>query len=406
MDIGVCELDDRVWRFRNLLTAAASACPSRSSGVLRSIADMPGLKTGYLSCADGDDENFPMVERLDKPITEEEALRTSYWYTGDSPLTYEKILSTRKLVRSKFGRALKKIMGDDIRDENIADIVEAVQAVMRYDPEEFTIKYGYDVEEAYNYEVGGDSCMTGDCSHYTRVYANNPERVGLLVHRPKSGGRSARALIWTNDKGEKLVDRVYGGNAFASRMFKKYAEENGALFHETWDDSHRFKVKVKLPDNGFFPYMDTLEYASLCDDGEHAWLYSYSPTLKSGKYIYTLRCTDGGPFECENVYYCECCDSRIVDGEEYGGLNDILCEDCYNAAYTTCDECGEELLRDDALVPNDCYDELCDSCYHERYFHCYDCGDETPADEQCDHDGYCLCQECYDERIEDEKQEK
>jgi len=128
--------------------------------------------------------------------------------------------------------------------------------------------------------------------------------------------------------------------------------------------------------------------------------------LKSGKYIYSLQCTDGGPFECEEVFYCESCDSRIVDGEACGGHNGPLCEDCYNEMYTTCDECGDELLRYDALVPDNCSEELCDYCYSDRYFRCENCGGETPADEHCDHDGDDLCQGCYDERIEDEKQEK
>lgn len=115
---------------------------------------------------------------------------------------------------------------------------------------------------------------------------------------------------------------------------------------------------------------------------------------------------------CEN---CGCTDEELF-AIEIDGETRLLCADCAEAAgFVRCEDCGAWIPEADSLVT--AYGEIiCEECYDSDYFTCEDCGDIYPCDdlvevnpgtryvlyvcEHCARRNYYLCDDC--ERYFDE----
>ena len=63
----------------------------------------------------------------------------------------------------------------------------------------------------------------------------------------------------------------------------------------------------------------------------------------------------------EEAQYCTCCGDYYLDDEiTEVGYDDYVCESCFDENYTTCEDCGEVIRRDDACWIDD--EPYCDSC--------------------------------------------
>jgi hypothetical protein len=165
----------------------------------------------------------------------------------------------------------------------------------------FTIKEakGDEIKEIYQLQIPFTSCMNGgENASKLGLYTDNPDVVSLLYVR--TGNQCvARALMWIDNKGNKIIDRVYGSEEFRT-MFRDYAKEIGA-WKKVFDgagesnwfnpdgetvNSKYFYINV-YSNFGMFPYVDTMCY--LNDDVSPSVL-SNDDTDATKK----LQCTGGG----------------------------------------------------------------------------------------------------------------
>jgi len=145
-----------------------------------------------------------------------------------------------------------------------------------YNHIESNCKYysGKDIMKVYEKEGNRfDSCMAGDCSIFTKLYALNPKKVKLVVLRDKKKVIVARALLWTCDNGSIVLDRVYPSGSKYTDMFVSWAKGKGFLMRDHVDsyDSRaqlsgkKVKVTLKFPKALVFPYLDTFKYGCVED---------------------------------------------------------------------------------------------------------------------------------------------
>ena len=142
----------------------------------------------------------------------------------------------------------------------------------------YTIKEarGEALADVYSMPSPFGSCMKGpEHRDKLELYVKNPDVVGVLyVERPRKDGDEhpicdARALIWTDIEGNKIIDRVYGREEF-STIFRDYATEIGAykkqcesagisdfIFPDGHIEDRIFEISISHNDCEKYPYVDT-----------------------------------------------------------------------------------------------------------------------------------------------------
>lgn len=268
-------------------------------------------------------------------------------FSGVTPIdSWKHILvnSTRdsdvwKLSRSemRIGRFIKKIFGDRFKDSDIEDFVNEWKSIRDERIDRFElwnknlIERGYDSRN-YNFEGASSNSLMNSCMNdqFDLINFYKYCDVELLVMLDEEDMILARALVWTDHKGRKIMDRVYYTYDFyynkminwANRSGWYYKTRNlsgGSSFTKNGKTVH-LSTKVRIPnvfdmmDDDGFPYMDTFYYA------QGTWAMNDEP--EDGKYI-KLNCTDGG-FELHNnltdVHGDEIIDERdYVMSREQGG---------------------------------------------------------------------------------------
>jgi hypothetical protein len=170
--------------------------------------------------------------------------------------------------------------------------------------------------------------MNGSCnSSKLDLYVENPDKVSV-VYIQTGNTCQARALLWTDKDGNKIIDRVYGSEEFRT-MFRDYAKEIGA-WKKVYDGAghsnffnpngeamcYNFYIEVD-GDHDRYPYVDTFCY--LKDD------VSPNVLTNSDNYDATkkLQCTGGGYEDLEGV---EC----------YNRSGTYDADDCYWSNYHDC----------------------------------------------------------------------
>lgn len=151
------------------------------------------------------------------------------------------------------------------------------------DPSTLELVEGEAIRTAYHYNsqsvtenIGtlASSCMRyQECQKYFDLYVENPDKVKMLVYRDKDKFVAGRALVWTTDDGEIVMDRIYGSDKTVS-FFRRYAQQQGWLYrrHNSYthntsfvtpdgqDVSRKIMLKMKRPEKSYFPYCDTFKF--------------------------------------------------------------------------------------------------------------------------------------------------
>jgi hypothetical protein len=112
------------------------------------------------------------------------------------------------------------------------------------------------------------SCMRGIFSQLKfRIYAENPDKINLLILTDDNNKLLGRAIVWKLDEpaGRTYMDRIYYSNYAVQQMFINYARQNKWLMYDDkqgWAPNNIFKVYVKrnYGHPRFNPYMDTMRY--------------------------------------------------------------------------------------------------------------------------------------------------
>jgi len=261
---------------------------------------------------------------------------------------------------------------------------------------------GSDVIDVYGSGIAY-SCMAGE-TDLLELYAINDEQVSVLTWAGK-----ARALVWTDDDGQRFLDRCYPNNSVGSKVLRRFAAAQGWFVRQ--GDSYRtdgfvdvdgnrvtHNLRLRVPSSELMPFLDTLQYGSDYD-GERITLSSSSRRAEC-----TFDQTDGGGLV--SLCSCECCGDRVPEDEARYPSYDLgaFCQACYEDAYTCCERCGEETPRDHCVETRDRW-EVCPDCLTANYRQCAECGEYVPDDEFTDDPDTEVCDDCYEPEPEPEGDE-
>lgn len=263
------------------------------------------------------------------------------------------------------------------------------------DTKDLELVKGDDIVKYYLYEnyVDGDnaggslgnSCMRyDDCGDYVQFYADNIDKVSLLILKGNDEGDEdnsdkikGRALVWnlSSPKGRVFMDRIYTTESYDEELFKTYAKKNGWLYKyrqnssdgefiiDTKDDSQEHMTlevyNIKESSTDKYPYVDTLKY-----------YYPEDGTLSSSDggrgEKWTLEDTEGGYESDEGGIYVE------YYGESYPEDDLVYCER------------GDEYRLEDDAVYLDFYNEYATEEYIDRNMVECDYYDGDPYRDQYD----------------------
>jgi hypothetical protein len=164
-----------------------------------------------------------------------------------------------------------------------------------------TLLSGKDITNFYKNDKY--SCMSGDNSKNTQLYALNPDVVQLAVFNNK-----IRALLWTTDKGEKILDKIYPRNNGYDAVIKNWAYDKGYFVANNGYAFSPFlfnkepvekQFKFTLKHNNVFPYLDTFRYGKIKKD--KVYLTNWH---KKGLHVFSQQ--DGSA-----SFTCKFCDKEL-----------------------------------------------------------------------------------------------
>lgn len=198
----------------------------------------------------------------------------------------------------KIGRFLRKFLNEysiknyEIDDMQIEKFVNTFKSYFSRDTSKLKIVEGKDIlkyyqEDSYHNSGGRygslwNSCMRqSERNKFMKLYADNIDKVKMLVFFDNDQKIRARALLWEdvrdhNDKEAryKFMDRIYSFYDHDVAFFKDWARENGYIskreqsarserdFDLVNGDYTRMSLYVKLEntEQDYFPYLDTFKF--------------------------------------------------------------------------------------------------------------------------------------------------
>ena len=188
----------------------------------------------------------------------------------------------------RFVRAFLNKLGKSVNGKELEDFVDKFKKVRQLDMNalnRFKIVSGEDIRKYYSFDTYeqnagslGGSCMKyAECQNYLDIYVDNPDTIQMIIFMSdKEGLISGRALLWTDNKGRKIMDRIYVVRTSDIHLFKEYAIVNN--FYNKTEQNYKdytpfelngkelsevdniITVKVKDREYDKYPYMDTLKY--------------------------------------------------------------------------------------------------------------------------------------------------
>ncbi len=275
-----------------------------------------------------------------------------------------------------------------LNDKQIRELTEKLNALLWTEEElnNVEILRGPAITEAYENSVGGGSCMTGDCSEYTRLYEVNPTRFGMLVIR--SGNDSARAIVHYLDNGRILLGCIYTDAEHLYPLMVDYANKKGwytiRSFNNMGVDEKKTLVMSGLQfEYGELPYMDVLT------EGE---IYGNLLTVSYNGGSFSLHDTNGG----DSGYVCSSCGDRVHENDVYFAFDEDYCEHCYGDNFFTCECCCNATSQDDGIRIEDIDTTVCPDCASGYYYRCETCDEWRTIDNMNFVDDEVYCEECFD----------
>ena len=348
-------------------------------------------------------------------------------------------VSDYKSTEYKVGKFINKILtkaGYDFTPVQIEDFVNKYKAQMKLRNNtlsRFEIVKGEDIRKYYlvdSYFVKkgslGGSCMKGkSCQTYFDIYVDNPDQVSMVILRQEEGyvadyvdedtGEvvtlpvqdkiTGRALLWTDIKGRKIMDRIYVSDTADIEFFKEFANKNGFLYKKEQDfnedtplmlnnvqlSKEESIIKVQLPENteyeNGYPYMDTLKFYKI-----RTGILTNEHSLDRDYY---LEDTDGNLGPCSF-----CLGNGEVDCPECLGVGIEECPECEGMRGETCDFCdGQKIMPCPSCDGND---PDCDFCKGKGELNCPECDGEGMVDcEKCGGAGDIQCTMCEGDKMVD-----
>jgi hypothetical protein len=302
-------------------------------------------------------------------------------------------IKTSELKIGKFLTAMFTKGEIEFKPTDIEDFVNKYKSIitqMRDKFNNFKIVKGEDIRKSYSVDNYlntngslGNSCMRYDkCQRFLDIYVKNEDKVSLIV-LTKDDKVTGRAILWTDEKDRKVMDRIYTNNSADEQLFKDFAKTSNFWYKKEQnmysdtpfitnvdgEEEKYITVYLKSIDYDYYPYMDSLKF--------------YNPgtgkiTNSDDSYEYELTDTDGGNGSCSEcggggTLECGDCDGAGEDEcYECGGRGNINCGECEGSGEVECTVCDGEGK------------EECDYCSGEGESDCSSCdGEGTHDDEEC-----------------------
>ncbi|MBW2599684.1 MAG: hypothetical protein JRC60_06330, partial [Deltaproteobacteria bacterium] len=103
---------------------------------------------------------------------------------------------------------------------------------------------------------------------------------------------------------------------------------------------------------------------------------------------------------CLHDKYVECaeCGELILRGEAIHVNGQYYCEDCFHESYFVCPICGGTYLNEDRREdPNG--ESVCEACFNDNYVECSNCGEIVRIDDSREAFGNVYCDDCFREEF-------
>lgn len=246
-----------------------------------------------------------------------------YYKRGSGTAKVDRRWPDKGLQLIKPGKLIK-MMNDEYSDATVEKFVNRIKAYISAHGDEhgegieapvFSIASGalishYYLEDNYVERRGtlGSSCMRyASCQPYFKLYERNDDAVSMLVLRNSDHVIVARALLWF-DGTDTYMDTIYHiADKYVESMID-YACKHGIYYKKqqschyfAFDMLNRQRVQpkiVRIPINNIdtgsweFPWLDTLMYGSLNEDGVF-YLTNTLTTDTDTDSVYSFRSTSG-----------------------------------------------------------------------------------------------------------------
>jgi hypothetical protein len=309
-------------------------CKKIDSPISQALIDMDRRPSSYTFIDDGLNGETIQYTESERAI---DILNKMYGSSGiQDPQKYFSLMSNpgpdsifwhSGRIDIRIGRFVRRFLEDSFTDAQIEDFVNKWKSSFNMEGEKFEFRTGNGIVEAYDttnyhgeegYNPLWNSCMNNrtDLVDFY-LYVENLKMIVLVDSENKIMGR---ALLWTDDEGRKLLDRVYYINDKDYYKFINLAKENGWYYKKrnisggsTWilnGVEQKIQSKVKYPVESIsdlFPYVDSFYYL----DDKNGFLMNYEP---SGSY-YVLNDTDGQYEYYSGVY--DVYGNRVEDEDDY-----------------------------------------------------------------------------------------
>lgn len=216
----------------------------------------------------------------------------------------------RAFQQMKVGKSIRllcnDILGLNANDSQIERITNKVKA--RFAPIEILISSDvagvYAMNHAPKYEIGSlnDSCMKNKSEYFSTLSHSSNCRVAYAVNC--EGELIARALLWTTETGETILDRIYGTDAIQEK-FKTWAINNGYFhrYRQSYTDVDEFvcpntkqkvfkyfEIHIEALEEDYVPFLDTFYRYGYCAERGGYYLSNEAHEYTD----YTCRETNGG----------------------------------------------------------------------------------------------------------------
>jgi hypothetical protein len=338
------------------------------------------------------------------------------------------ITTLGKYIRRSFIKSLnekekekaEKFFTDNFLDYFVKLVNEIIyENIEALDVEIDSEKGGEDLTEAYR-ESEAKSCMSGGKCINMDLLAKNPDKVSLVTYK-----NEARALLWTTDSGEKVLDRIYPESSKYILPLRQWAKDKGYILRNNADgletgyiglsDDKDYTVTLDMTDIKRFPYLDTFKYGKVIKEEDDVKKLVLSNNDEFGEIEFSQtsgvfpegeeeNCAgcgniiDEGDYNietedgtmcgscAENYHRCEGCNDIVHMNNMFGLDDSIYCEDCYNAISVQCAGC-EDIINEYSAT------EV------EGNYYCDDCLENVPRCEECGEymSNHGICPTCLDE---------
>lgn len=188
-----------------------------------------------------------------------------------TPNNFERIITT------KLGKYIKKHYKDIVpKDHILSEFIATLNAILWKKPPRVRVYTGKDIITTYNSfkgKRGLDTCMVKDNkpNELLGLYSMNPDVIALHCLEDFESTK-ARALVWTLENGDKIVDRIYPNSGENFQKFKQYFKQKENYYirsnHKMSNDGEIITVNkkqniivtLKSKNMEYFPYLDTFQF--------------------------------------------------------------------------------------------------------------------------------------------------